>query len=250
VTTSTRAIVFDLDDTLYPYRMFVRSGLRTVAERLAKEAAIGKQEMSRHIAEVLATSERGQELQALCARLALEPSLMPALVDMVRAHAPSIRLPRESRHVLMLVRRSWRVGILTNGTPAVQRRKIAALGVEALVDEIVVAEEIGAGAAKPSRRAFDTVLARLGGRAGETVFVGDDLKVDIRGALAAGLKAIHLDRAIRRGQRRCKSNDCGIHAARIGDVPAMAEQLVPCGMSQSLVMNPAESSGPELSYDV
>jgi len=35
-----RAIVFDLDDTLYPYRAFVRSGFRAVACRLVADRGI------------------------------------------------------------------------------------------------------------------------------------------------------------------------------------------------------------------
>ena len=35
-----RAIVFDLDDTLYPYRAFVRSGFRAVGQRLAEERGV------------------------------------------------------------------------------------------------------------------------------------------------------------------------------------------------------------------
>jgi hypothetical protein len=35
-----RGIVFDLDDTLYPYRAFVRSGLRVIGQRIAREDAV------------------------------------------------------------------------------------------------------------------------------------------------------------------------------------------------------------------
>lgn len=48
---------------------------------------------------------------------------------------------------------------------------------------------------KPHRSIFDTALASAGVRADEAVMVGDSLKADIGGALAAGLRAVWLRRA-------------------------------------------------------
>lgn len=43
---------------------------------------------------------------------------------------------------------------------------------------------------KPSRAFFDAALERLGSKAGRTAMVGDDIRADIAGAQAAGLKGI------------------------------------------------------------
>src|SRR5262245_16314735 len=112
-----RAIVFDLDDTLYPYRAFVPSGFRAVRVRMAPERKLQPSAVLRVLRRPLANGQRGRELQALCARLGFPESLVESLADLIREHTPSLRLPRESRQVLEALRASWKVGVLTNGAP-------------------------------------------------------------------------------------------------------------------------------------
>jgi putative hydrolase of the HAD superfamily len=65
---------------------------------------------------------------------------------------------------------------------------LAALGLAPLLDVIVLPSD--AGAAKPEARIFALALKRLGIRADQAVYVGDDADDDIGGARAAGLHAI------------------------------------------------------------
>jgi putative hydrolase of the HAD superfamily len=72
---------------------------------------------------------------------------------------------------------------------------------EAIVDHFGLREFIAVtlssaqvGHVKPSPRIFAAALDALGARAHETVMVGDSYEEDVRGALAAGLGAILLDR--------------------------------------------------------
>ena len=81
-----------------------------------------------------------------------------------------------------------RVGVLTNGPGDVQRRKLAASGLEPELDAIVISGEIGV--AKPQVGAFEIALAQLGTSAEETAMVGDSLANDVVGGLAAGLAAV------------------------------------------------------------
>lgn len=221
-----RAIVFDLDDTLYPYRAFVRSGFRVVARDVAGPAGLSPAGVYRLLCRASANGMRGRELQALCDARALPPSLVPQLVSAIRDHAPALRLPRESVRVLQALRRSWRIGILTNGEPAIQRRKVAALGVGALVDVVVYASECGTGAGKPSADAFEAVLDRLGTAPAEAVHVGDDPYADMNGAAAVGMHTIHLV-PHREPRAACERGRCHAHVARLGQVPAIASWLVP-----------------------
>jgi len=140
-----RAVVFDLDDTLYPYRAFVRSGFRAVAIRLAAERRLQPAAVLRVLCRALAGSGRGHELQELCVRFDLPESLVGSLADLIREHTPSLRLPRESERVLRTLRTNWRIGVLTNGEPHIQRRKVAALGISGLVEDVVFAAECGDG---------------------------------------------------------------------------------------------------------
>jgi putative hydrolase of the HAD superfamily len=136
----------------------------------------------------------GHEFQVLCDRLRLSRDLVPTLVDVFRRHLPSLWLNhdvKDALHALHLA--GWRIAILTNGLPSVQFRKIAALGLAPLVDEIVYAEEHVAGG-KPGAAAFKAALRSLELGAEQCVCVGDDLVRDVRGARALGIRTIRVAR--------------------------------------------------------
>jgi putative hydrolase of the HAD superfamily len=221
----SRSIIFDLDDTLYPYRAFTRSGFRAVARRLAEERRLPVTSVLRVLRNASRTGERGRELHTLCIRFGLPPSMVPWLVAVMRDHVPSLRLPRESLHVLTALRPAWNIAILTNGAPDIQRRKIAALGLRDLVDEVLFAVECGDGDRKPAA-AFQVALNRLGTTPETSIYVGDDPYADIAGAAAVGMKTIHLIKHYSM-ERDCQGAGCGIHLERLELVPATANMLVP-----------------------
>jgi putative hydrolase of the HAD superfamily len=222
----TRAILFDLDDTLYPYRAFVRSGFLAVGQRVATEYGLPLSTVLRVLRRALSTGGRGREIQALCERFGLPAALVPELVELLRSHVPHLHLPRESAEVLRTLRPDWRIGVLTNGTPAIQRRKIAALGLTEFVDEVLCAEECGAPEGKPAPAVFHAALERLRATAARAVFVGDDREADIDGATAVGMKTIHIT-VHRPADPPCDGSCHGVHAGRLGLVPEIANRLVP-----------------------
>jgi FMN phosphatase YigB (HAD superfamily) len=69
--------------------------------------------------------------------------------------------------------------------------QIADLGLSSYFDEVFDSHPLGVE--KPDPRIFQLVLANLGLRPAECLFVGDVFMVDVIGANAAGIAAIHLD---------------------------------------------------------
>ena len=187
-----RGILFDLDDTLYPREIYVQSGFEAVATHVADS-------WRRSHDGVLATLRRAhahgcdrQEFQALCAEHRLPLSVIPMLVKTYRQHRPALVLQPAVRSLLQHLRRDgWRIGILTNGDPGVQRRKIEALGLLPLVDSITYAEE-HSSRGKPQPEAFLAAIARLQVQRSSCIHVGDDPVCDVSGAHAAGLRAIRV----------------------------------------------------------
>lgn len=191
----TPGLILDMDETLYPERQFARSGFRAVAAEVARRFDVPAAAARRALLRALRAGGRAQAFQSLCLECGVPAAVIPELVAVFRAHAPRLRLPADTRDLLTQARaRGWRIGILTNGLPAVQARKARALGLAPLVDAIVYAEEWGTGRGKPEREPFEVVRARLDTRAALTVFVGDDPWRDIYGARAAGLHTILLHR--------------------------------------------------------
>jgi putative hydrolase of the HAD superfamily len=82
--------------------------------------------------------------------------------------------------------------ILTNGDEAHQRFKVDQLGLADEIDDLIASSTLPAG--KPDRRAFLAAAERLGHAPGCILMVGNSLDHDVRGALAAGIDAVLLDR--------------------------------------------------------
>src|SRR5690606_35646828 len=146
VLPDRRAVVFDLDDTLYPYRAFVLSGFAAVAADLEASDTIGRADVFRRLVDASARPDAGREIQACLAALGLPDSIAPELVARLRDHTPTLTLSRCARRALDDLRAAnWRIGILTNGPSDIQTRKIAALGLAARVDAVVYATSTGTG---------------------------------------------------------------------------------------------------------
>ena len=221
-----RAIIFDLDDTLYPHEWFVQSGFVAAASWLSVRLDIPRQTVLDLMRRAHSEGERGREFQRVCHRLELPVSLVPALVGVVRQHDPQIHLPEDSRATLGVLRRSWRIGVLTNGLPDVQRRKIAALGLEPCVDAIVYAADYGSGLGKPDPASFRAILDQLDVPADRALVVGDDPIADIHGAGLLGIRSLHLSTTGRVEWPEDAMTPDG-RVRSIYEVPRLAERLVP-----------------------
>ena len=79
-----------------------------------------------------------------------------------------------------------KLGIITNGSVAVQEAKIEQLGLSSLIDAVVISER--EGIRKPHREIFQRALARLCVGVSDAWFVGDNPDDDVAGAVAAGLR--------------------------------------------------------------
>ena len=113
----TRAIVFDLDDTLYPERRFALSGFAAVARHAEASYGIPSREAFTILRNAIRDGRRSTAFQTLAARVVTDAAAVQAFREVYRRHVPRIRLPRASRRVLDEVRRTWRIGLLTNGSP-------------------------------------------------------------------------------------------------------------------------------------
>jgi putative hydrolase of the HAD superfamily len=87
------------------------------------------------------------------------------------------------RGVTLIVASNWDCSLPDRLRPA---------GILELVDGVVTSAEVGA--AKPSPRVFERALAVAGVEAGEALHVGDKVDNDVRGAAAAGVRGVLVQR--------------------------------------------------------
>jgi putative hydrolase of the HAD superfamily len=91
---------------------------------------------------------------------------------------------------LAALSRSYRLGVVSNANGTV-RRKLERVGLGHFFEVVVDSAE--EGIEKPDARLFHVALERLGARAEHAAYVGDMFKVDVVGAVAAGLHPILID---------------------------------------------------------
>lgn len=110
----------------------------------------------------------------------------------IALEARSARLYDESLEVLAAVRgEGLRTALITNGPSALQRGKLATVGLDGF-DAVVISGELGHR--KPQREIFAHALAVLGVRPQDALHVGDNQVADVAGAREAGLTAAWINR--------------------------------------------------------
>lgn len=218
-----RAVVFDLDDTLYPFRRFVLSGFAACARRLERKRRAEAVRAFKWMVKAYRSDAQGREVQTALVMLGLPDRLTPGLVEsIISGKELNLRLPRSSRRALADLRaRGWKIGVLTNGDPRVQARKIDALGLAEHVDAIVYASEHGAG--KPDQAPFAEVARRLRVAPARTIVVGDDEWCDVNGARQAGMRSVRFV-----GHRHWPPGPSAadLILTRISDLPRAASALL------------------------
>lgn len=216
-----RAILFDLDNTLYRERRFILSGFAAVARLVEDRHGVPACDAFRVLVRALRAGRRSTAFQELCDTYGLDHARIATWVGLVRSHAPRLRPGHRTRRMLADLRGRWKTGLVTNGLPDVQRRKIDSLRLRPLFDHICLAGLPGEGG-KPAPEPFVAACAALGVRPERTVHVGDDVDTDVRGAQGAGLKTI----LVAPQGRRAAHRDADRVVSALFEVPAAAEALI------------------------
>ncbi|PTL58890.1 HAD family hydrolase [Paraconexibacter algicola] len=88
---------------------------------------------------------------------------------------------------------SFGLGVVTNGASCLQREKLELAALTNRFAFVIASGDLGVG--KPDPAIFRAAADRAATVPGRIVMVGDDLDRDVNAARAAGLRAVHLDRA-------------------------------------------------------
>ncbi len=198
-----RAVFFDLDNTLYPEAEFVVSGFRAAAYCLAKHRHLDAEKLQNRMLDILHAQGRGRVFNTLLAELNLDsPILLRTLLLVYRSHHPAISLFPDVESVLVALKnRGLRLGLVTDGTASVQRRKIAALDLDRHMDVVVCTDELGEGCAKPSPIPFEVALTLLDVAPTAAAYVADDISKDFAGPNHLGMKSVQVRTAVLLGAR-------------------------------------------------
>lgn len=209
-----RAVLFDLDDTIFAHAEAVRAGV--LAHRLATggdfAAADEPAEWERwhaleehHYVRFLDGELGFQDQRRARARDFVAPYGID-LTDDARADAwyaeyferyrEAWRLHDDALPCLDAIAASLpgaRFGIITNAELDGQRDKLRSVEALHRFEHVIASGEVGA--AKPDARIFEIAAAMFGVDPAEAAYIGDRLETDAIGAAAAGLTGVWIDRA-------------------------------------------------------
>ncbi|MGW7255965.1 HAD family hydrolase [Streptomyces sp. NPDC054834] len=204
---SIRAVVWDVDDTLFDYTTADRTGMRDhlAAEGLLvgyaspEEAVVRWREITERQWARFAAGELSFEAQRReRVRVFLGQELTDAEADAwfrryVAHYEAAWALFPDVLPVLDALAATHRHAVLSNSSIHVQERKLRTLGVRDRFEAVLCAAELGVS--KPEARAFLAACEALGLPPHEVAYVGDHPEIDGRGAAEAGLRSVWIDRA-------------------------------------------------------
>ncbi len=180
-----KGVIFDLDDTLYGEKEYIRSGYRQVAgylcddkaaERLWELFVSGKPAIDAYLAEAGRESEKDKCL------------------EIYRNHMPDIHLYEGAKELIEhLKEKGLHVGIITDGRVNGQKAKLEALGLYNLLDpkDIIITDELGGPQfRKPCDIAFRIMAQRWKLSMQDIVYIGDNESKDFQAPKQIGMRHI------------------------------------------------------------
>jgi putative hydrolase of the HAD superfamily len=184
--------VFDLDDTLFLERDYVKSGFDAAGSWASKR--LGLESFAERAMDLFLQGHRGDIFDRVLheAGQAPEPSLIAQLVHIYRTHMPNIHLLPDALECLLHFRPKADLALITDGHVVSQRRKVRALGLQHSFHCIVFTERWGRECCKPNPRAFEYVRKRT--RAASYAYIGDNPVKDFHAPLRMGWTTVRVRR--------------------------------------------------------
>lgn len=197
-----KAVIFDLDGTLYDYDTLDREAFRRVQELVLERLGVSEAQSEeafrrariatkKNLGETATSHSRMLYFQRTLEYLDIRPLYLA--LDMYEIYwgvflNKMTLFPGVNKLLDALHDKYVRVAVCTDLLAHIQHRKLRALNLTDDVDCLVTSEE--AGVEKPSPIIFQMCLEKLRLNPTEVCFVGDSFERDVKGAAAAGMQAV------------------------------------------------------------
>ena len=177
-----KGVIFDLDDTLYSEKEYIRSGYKAVSDYLG----------GGYEGKLWCNFEAGKPaIDELLKELGKDNE-KDAVLNIYRSHKPDIHLyDGVAEMIETLKNKGIKVGIVTDGRPEGQRNKLEVLGLEEKVDDVIITDELGGTQfRKPSDIAFRIMTTRWRLNPADVIYVGDNPTKDFQACRQLGMKGL------------------------------------------------------------
>lgn len=177
-------VIFDVDDTLYSEKDYVRSGYAQIAEYLNRPEAAEK---------LWYYFEQKQPAIDMYLTETGRPDLKNECLKIYRNQMPEIQLYDGVAQMLVRLKvQGKRLGIITDGRVEGQENKIAALGLKKLVDDIIITDALGGiEFRKPNETAFRLMQEKWQLPFKKMIYIGDNPQKDFIAPEKLGMESLY-----------------------------------------------------------
>jgi putative hydrolase of the HAD superfamily len=195
-----QAVIFDLDDTLFPEREYAWSGFRAVALAHRGELDDPKAAVA-DLGRLFDGENRARVFDALLRERfgRVDRDLLTAMIRTYREHAPAITPYPDVNAALTRLRARFKLGLITDGRAEGQWAKIDALQLRPRFDRIIVTADLAAQSqgdaaawSKPHPRAFEEMAQHLGVPHAGCAYVADNVSKDFVAPNALGWMTVRV----------------------------------------------------------
>ena len=193
-----KAVIFDLDDTLFEQRQWLSGAYFLVGERMKESFGSEPSEVRALLLGYASrySSASGNLFNLLLADMGIEatPDLLAGMIDAFYRFRPAHldTFPGTVPTLKRLMRAGLKLAVITNGREEIQMEKLRALGIAEFFDLILVSGACGSGWEKPSPLMFQRAIAELCVSPDECIFIGDNPGIDFLPAKKTGIFSIRV----------------------------------------------------------
>jgi putative hydrolase of the HAD superfamily len=193
---TVRCVVFDIDDTLYLERDYIRSGFHAVDSVVRERYGVSDFAVSAWAA--FERGVRGTTFDVALRECGVEPTedVVAELVRVYREHEPKISLLADAAECLGALEGRVSVAAVSDGPLASQQNKAMALGLVRWCDPVVLTASLGADRGKPHPAAFERIERATGQRGECCLYVADNPAKDFQGPKSLGWRTVRIRRPL------------------------------------------------------
>ncbi len=192
-----QAVVFDLDDTLYPERDFVFSGYRAAAHVLGDWIGASPSEIVARLESIYHGPARSRAFNQLLDELGSgdrQSEWVPQLIEIYRRHIPTLRLYPDAERAMKRWRSQARFGLISDGEAGVQEAKFRSLGLGNHIHAPIFTGQWGRAFWKPHPRAFLEIEKIFAASGSALVYVADNPAKDFGAPRQRGWQSVRVRR--------------------------------------------------------
>lgn len=189
-----KALIFDLDGTLIDRQKAFTEGMTSILH----DYFDNEQLINDMLVDILEWDKRGSvERIIVFIKLLEKYNIKDVTAEELDLQWKSMSgkttyLYEDVRDTLTILKKKYKIGILSNGGTKTQRRKMDTINIYDLIDYSLISGEYICS--KPDKRIFDYVCTQMGFKPEECAYIGDSYRIDIDGSLNANMMPIFVNR--------------------------------------------------------